>query len=161
MQCTWQALNSCPHKGGGAFCHAYWYGIRCHRNAYHTCVDLGICHFVMCCMTCQTCNGRKMAQFAGLALLKLMVHLALCFSPNLVERMALKGAIAQSCIINCLKIFRKSLMCLFAKLAAGVDVLRPVALVEGHVKSFHLEACAGLLDVSGRSSSMRSISSHQ
>ena len=68
----------------------------------------------------------------GVALLKLVAHLALHFSPNFVKLMVLKDAIAQSSIVNHLEIFCKSLKCLFAKLAARVDVLHPVAHVEGH-----------------------------
>jgi hypothetical protein len=36
------------------------------------------------------------------------------------------------------------------KLTAGVEVLCPVALVEGHIEPFHGEACAGLLKVALR-----------
>ena len=61
--------------------------------------------------------------------------------------MAIEATIGDPSIVNQLEIFRKSLEGLVAKLAAGAHVLHPVALVEGHIKPFYLEARAGHWDV--------------
>ena len=81
-------------------------------------------------------------------LLKLVAHLTLHISPSSVELMAPMGAVVHLSIVDCLKILCESLKCLLAKLTTGADVLCPVVPVEGCVKPFHLEACAGLLDSS-------------
>ena len=92
----------------------------------------------------------KRVQLESVMLLKFMAQLALCVSSSLVELMATMGAIVQLSIIDQLKLLRKSLKCLLAKHATGADILHPIVPVEGHVKPFNLEACAGLLNVALR-----------
>ena len=50
-----------------------------------------------------------MAKLASLMLFKLVAHLTLCVSSNLVKLMVRDGAIAQLSTVDCLKVFRKSL----------------------------------------------------
>jgi hypothetical protein len=61
--------------------------------------------------------------------------------------MARNRAFTQARIVDQLKVLRKRLECLLAKFTIKADVLYPVALVEGHVKPFHRETCAGLFEV--------------
>ena len=89
----------------------------------------------------------KMAKLAHVALLEFLAHLALCVGSNLVDLMAQNNAHAQSSMVDELKVLCKRLEHLLAKFTARVDLLRPVAPVEGHIEPFHRETCAGLLKV--------------
>ncbi len=86
----------------------------------------------------------KMAELAIVLLLKLVAHLVLCVGSNFVELMARNKAFAQARVVDQLKVLCKRLEHLLTKFATRADVLRPVALVEGHVKPFHRETRGGL-----------------
>ena len=89
----------------------------------------------------------KMAELGIILLSTLMTHLALCVDTNLFKLMARNKAFAQVRVVDQVEVLCKRLEHLLANITTRVDILRPVALMEGHVKPFHRETCAGLLKV--------------
>jgi hypothetical protein len=76
---------------------------------------------------------RKMAELASVVLLKLCAHLVLCVSLGLIQLMALIITVVQLSIVDDLEVLCKRLQHFLTKLTTRADVLRPVALVEGHI----------------------------
>ena len=92
----------------------------------------------------------KVFELASVVLLELMAHLALRIKSNLFGLHTAIIAVIHASFVNQLEILGKSLKSLFAELATGANIFGSVGLVEGNVKPFHLETCAGRLDVARR-----------
>ena len=89
----------------------------------------------------------EIAEFALVALLQVVAQLALRASPDLLLSFLHESAIEQMSVKKALEVFGERNYRLVLELTSRPDVLRPVVLVEGHVKPFHLQRLVRRRDV--------------